>query len=115
MQWWLISIRGLSAPVVVVLAGILLSAPLRRATELLAPGSDFQRALQLVPWAGLLAGLVLLAVFYWRLRAWEAGRAPSCRFCDGPLGGVRDGVVMYGRQLPDYRRCYNCRRVTPEQ
>lgn len=115
MNWWLILARGAAAPVAVAVAGILLSAPLRRAAESLAPGSDLQGAAQMIPWVGFAGSLALLALFYWRLWAWESGQAPSCRFCDGPVGRLRDGVVMCGKQLPDYRRCYNCGRDTPEQ
>jgi len=114
MNWWLILARGAAAPVAVAVGGILLSAPLRRASEYLAPGSDLQRAAQVIPWIGFAGFLALFALFYWRLRAWESGLAPICRFCDGPVGRLRDGVVMYGKQLPDFRRCYNCRRNTPE-
>lgn len=57
---------------------------------------------------GSFAALALLALFYWRLWAWGRGSAPACVVCDGPLGWVRPGKRYYGKQLSNFRRCYNC-------
>lgn len=50
----------------------------------------------------------VLALFYRRLFRWESGAAQPCERCGGPLGALLMGKRYYGRQLSDYRRCYNC-------
>lgn len=61
--------------------------------------------------AGFAAFLALWMLFVWRLKAWESGRGPACLICGGPLGRVREGKRYYGKQLSDYRRCYNCGKL----
>jgi hypothetical protein len=64
--------------------------------------------------AGVIALVVGFVYFGYRLWAWEKGRADPCVRCDGPLGRVRSGKVYFGRQLSEYRECYNCGKPNSE-
>ena len=104
MQWWLIFARGLALPLLVLVGGILLSSYL----------GQLETTARWVANAGFGGAAVLLAAFGWRLHQWERGDGPDCQCCGGPLGRLREGKVYFGKQLSDYRRCYNCGRATPE-
>ncbi|MDR7192715.1 hypothetical protein [Luteimonas terrae] len=53
--------------------------------------------------------------FVYRLIRWERTQGDQgCDRCGGPTGHRQDGRVMYGRQLPDFRRCYNCGKASPQ-
>ncbi|GAB2493105.1 hypothetical protein GCM10027084_02200 [Pseudoxanthomonas sangjuensis] len=114
MRWWSIFARGLAWPLLALMGGVLLSS----AVSHLANSSPYFGQLGTpargIALAGAVASAGFLAVFGWRLYRWEGGHGPDCRYCGGPLGGVRPGKVYYGKQLPDFRRCYNCGRDTPE-
>lgn len=113
MNWSMVLLRGLWRPAGVLLVGFAVALLLLRAgnsplTEGFAQfGTRIFQAVSLVT-------LIWAAYFFWRLVCWEKGSVQSCRFCGGPLGGPRTGRRMYGRQLPDFRRCYNCGRATPD-
>ena len=114
MHWWLICARGLWAPAMVATSGVILSSAISRLASTFPAHSGLRTAALLLSLGTVLATTVMVAVFVLRLRAWEIGRGPDCRACSGPLGRLRDGRVMYGKQLPDFRRCYNCGSRTPE-
>jgi hypothetical protein len=114
MQWWLICARGLVWPALVAVAGVLLSVPVSKLASLGGGHESLRMAAELLPLGGFAIAALLVAAFAWRLRAWETGGGHDCQYCGGPCGRRRDGVVMYGKQLPDFRRCYNCDRNTPD-
>ncbi len=113
MHWGTIAMRGLWP------AGFLMTATTTLA--LLAgtwdqgdAGGTFARLADWIFGAGWAAAAAWSVVFVLRLRRWEAGKGPYCRSCAGPTGPVRRGRVALGRQLADFRRCYNCGKHTPE-
>jgi hypothetical protein len=114
MRWWSIFARGLAWPLLAVVGGVLLSS----AVSHLAGSSPYFGQLDTparwIALTGFGTAAVLATVFGWRLYRWERGHGPDCRYCSGPLGGMRMGRVYYGKQLPDFRRCYSCSKVTPE-
>lgn len=71
---------------------------------------------QVLDWAFALAVVLLLAgilLTFWQLRRWERGRA-CCPKCGGPLGWwPHMGRRYYGKQLPDFHRCWNCGKASP--
>lgn len=104
MNWTLIMIRG-SVPALkllaVGLAAAFAVAQFRRAMPIPLESSH------VVILTGA-ASACVLALFYRRLFRWESGAAHPCERCGGPLGALLMGKRYYGRQLSDYRRCYNC-------
>lgn len=114
MRWGLIMMKGAVWPAVALAAGLLGSRYMGTLAQLDATGATGQA--QWSNWAalgGLAAALLLYGIFVWRLWRWSEGAGPCCDRCMGPLGRVRDGKVYYGRQLSDYRRCYNCGANNP--
>lgn len=104
MNWTLIMIRGWIPAVKVLVVGAAVAyavALLRRAIPM-----------PLESWhVVLLSGATsacVLGLFYRRLFRWESGAAQPCERCGGPLGALLMGKRYYGRQLSDYRYCYNC-------
>lgn len=109
MRWGLIALKGAAGPVAALAAGLLASRYIGSLAALGPVGAaDLAQWSQWTGLAGLGAFLLLYGLFAWRVWRWSEGAGPSCQWCMGPLGGVRDGKVYYGRQLSDYRRCYNC-------
>ena len=114
MNWGWITIRGLWPAGMLMVGGTIFANLVARIEALGALGARDQAA----DWvfAGAMSAAIAWAlVFTYRLRLWEAGDGPFCRTCSGPTGFVQEGKVIYGRQLPDYRRCYNCGRPTQER
>lgn len=113
MNWNMVLLRGLWRPVGVLLASFAISSLLARTGNSPLTESFAQFGTRIFQ-AGSLVALIWAAYFVWRLMRWEKGSVQPCRFCGGPLGGPRLGRTMYGRQLSDFRRCYNCGKATPE-
>lgn len=114
MHWWLIMLKGMVLPIMAFAVG-LGGHKLFSAIAALDPTGSSDAA-SWAGWslnAGFLAALALLALFYWRLWTWERGGVPACVNCDGPLGWVRPGKRYYGKQLSNYRNCYNCGKRNP--
>ena len=109
MRWGLIVLKGAAGPVAALAAGLLVSQYFGTLAALGSAGTaDLAQWSQWTGLAGLAASLLLYGGFVWRLWRWSEGRGPACERCSGPLGRLRDGKVYYGRQLSEYRRCYNC-------
>ena len=113
MQWWLIFARGLVSPLLALAGGVLLSL-VSHVTNSSPYLGQLDTPMRWIALAGFVGTALLLAVFGWRLHQWESGHGPYCQYCGGPLGRLREGKVYFGKQLSDYRRCYNCDRATPE-
>lgn len=114
MRWGLIVLKGAVWPVMALVMGLLASRYLAAMSQVgSASGADLARWSTWAELAGLVAALVLYGAFVWRLWRWSEGAGPSCDRCTGPLGRIRDGKVYYGRQLSDFRRCYNCGNANP--
>lgn len=59
--------------------------------------------------AGTLAAVVLYAIPLFRLRRWETDGDCHCERCSGPLSWIEhEGRRWYGRDLPNFHRCWNC-------
>lgn len=111
MNWTVISLRALLAPASVVALGCL-GAFVVATFGRVAPGFPVGPGDVLLV-SGVAASLIGLLV--WRnLRVWESG-ARACKRCGGPLGFLKLGRTYRGRQLGDYRRCYNCAGCTPAE
>lgn len=114
MRWGLILFKGAIVPVLVLAGGMLASHYLGTLARLDTVGiTDLALWSRRAGQAGVAGFLLLYGVFAWRLWRWSEGAGPSCDRCMGPLGRVRDGKVYYGRQLSDFRRCYNCGKPNP--
>lgn len=115
MPWTLILLRGSKRPTACLFSGVLVIWVLGKFAVALPPVAPavahYQNVVQAV---GFLAAAACWALFVWHLVAWERGARRSCKYCDGPLGGLRAGRVQYGRQLGDFRYCYACSRATPD-
>lgn len=104
MNWTLIMIRGWVPALKVLVVGIAVAYAV----------ALFRRTMSmpLESWYFVLltcaASACVLGLFYRRLYRWESGAAQPCERCGGPLGALKMGKRYYGRQLSDYRRCYNC-------
>src|SRR5690242_3141746 len=110
MNWTLITIRGWIPALAVLALGAVVAyvtAILRRVAPI--PLEPSHVLLTAVSISAIFAGL-----FYWRLLQWEAGQTRACERCGGPLGGLLNGKRYYGRQLNDYRRCYNCGKASAD-
>lgn len=107
MRWGLIVWRGLM-PAILVVAGYMLAMFLLRAFASAFGVQALGRLPDYLFWAAIafLGGTV--GWFYWRLFGWQRGWHEPCHFCEGPLGWLRPGKVWYGKQLSDFRRCWNC-------
>lgn len=109
MRWGLIVFKGAAGPALILVAGVLASYYLGTLAQLDSAGvTDLALWSRGAAEVGLAGFLLLYGVFLWRIWRWSAGAGPSCQWCMGPLGRVRDGKVYYGKQLSDYRLCYNC-------
>lgn len=107
MRWGRIVLVGSKLPLVIVVFSAVVAAAIWRFS--MALGSpQLDKAGSMILLAGFCSALVLWLWFFYRLRAWETGTADPCAACEGPLGGLHEGKVYYGRQLGDFRRCYNC-------
>lgn len=114
MSWWLISLRASAWPLVAIVVGFFLSGLIDRIAGSSPYFVQFASASGWVFLASLIAAGVLWLLSWRSLRAWEQGEM-CCDRCSGPLGWlVHSGRVYYGKQLPDFRRCYNCGKATSE-
>lgn len=112
MNWNMVMLRGMKVPVAACLAAFGLALLVRR----LGLGSSSPEMLRLASWilsGGVGVFVIGVLALGWRLRKWEQGEGPYCGHCGGPVGGRRDGKVVWGRRLFDYRTCYNCARHSP--
>lgn len=75
-----------------------------------AGSADMARYALLVGGALAVAWVIAVTVMRWRH---DTGRDGGCHRCGGPLGFPRGGKRMYGRQLSDYRRCWQCGKAQP--
>lgn len=111
MRWWLITFRASLLSLLALGGGLLLSVVIGRFSDLTPQAGS------LALWAaiaGTVASLLLWLPSWLSLRAWERGER-CCDRCGGPLGWwVHEGRVYYGKQLSDFRRCYNCGKAVPE-
>jgi len=116
MRWGWIAFRGLKPALLVLGCSLVALILLQAFAGAFAAIRQSQPSQAWSYWFWLsTAGLVAtVGGFYWRCFAWERGWHNPCGYCGGPLGWLRGGVVMYGKQLPDYRRCWNCNRPDPE-
>ena len=105
MNWTLIFIRAALLPIGAFAGGLFLASILHRTQS-----SDWG---SWVAFSTLLVTLVLLWARWRGLQQWEDG-IRGCQYCGGPVGFQRPGKVYFGRQLSDYRTCFNCGRHTPE-
>lgn len=113
MRWGWIFMRASIMPLVTLVAAAAVAFSLWKAgaVPLLNAFSRFGDYV----WAGgCVAAVGLWAHFGYRLWAWQQAATPACGFCGGPVGHRRDGKVFHGRQLSDFRRCYNCGRANAE-
>lgn len=117
MRWGWIAFRGLK-PACLALFFSLVAALFLQGfnAAFAAAGSPGQLESAWRYWFWLSSAALLVAVggFYGRLFGWDKEWHGPCQHCGGPLGWLRIGVVMYGNQLPNYRRCWNCTRPNPE-
>lgn len=115
MPWNLILLRGSMRPIACLFGGVLATWVLGKFAAALPPAAPAVANCQdMVQAVAFLAAAACWALFVWRLVAWERGARAPCKYCDGPLGGLRAGRVHYGRQLGDFRYCYACSRATPD-
>lgn len=113
MNWGMIIIRGLW-PAALLMA---VTTTVALLTNRVASGLGADRLSQVADWIfalGWVGAVVWTGVFVYRLKRWEAGHGPFCRSCSGPTGFVQPGRVVFGKQLADYRSCFNCGKHTPE-
>jgi len=113
MRWGWITLRGLWPALLLMVFGTALAVLMGRAGSL-GGVQAIGRASDWVFAGSWLAAAVWIVQFALRLKRWEAGDGPFCRTCAGPTGFVKPGRVHYGKQLSDFRRCYNCGNPTPE-
>lgn len=109
MNWNMVMLRGMKMPA----AACLVACGFAFFTRQLGLGLAGPEMLRLSGWiffAGVGAFVIGVLALGWRLRKWEHGEGPDCDHCGGPVGGRRDGKVVWGELLPDYRTCYNCGR-----
>ena len=107
MNWNMVMLRGMKAPT----AAFLVAFGFALFARQLGQGLGAPEMLRLSGWIfSVGVGVLLIGALSlgWRLRKWEQGGGPDCDYCGGPVGGRRDGKVVWGKQLPDYRTCYNC-------
>lgn len=115
MRWGLIFARGSVYPLVVLIFAGLIAKALWSVGDGVALPIGALASWGNWAWlAGCCFAAATWGMFGYRLRTWEKGKAASCAFCGGPLGRLRDGRIYYGRQLSDFRRCYNCSRANHE-
>jgi hypothetical protein len=110
MNWTMVSLRGLILPLTLAGCGFLVAFVIRLA----ALNPLLGKYIELAIWVGPLLAAMAWGVFALRLWRWEYGKWHECQYCSGPLGWLRMGRIYYGKQLADFRRCYNCGRATRE-
>jgi len=114
MSWWLISLRASAWPLLAIAAGVFLSGLLDQLAGSSPYFVQFASASRWVFLASITAAVMLWLLSWRSLHAWEHGKR-CCDRCNGPLSWlVHSGRAYYGKQLPDFRRCYNCGKPTPE-
>jgi len=113
MHWGTIAMRGLW-PAAFLMTGATTLALLARTLDDVGGSGTFKTVADWIFLAGWTVAAGWSVLFVLRLKRWEAGKGPYCRSCAGPTGFMRRGQVVFGRQLADYRRCYNCGKHTPE-
>lgn len=107
MDWKMIMLRSLG-PIGALSIGLVLAAGM-------AARFAGQRVLDWGFAAAVVLLLLGLLLTYWQLRRWERGRI-GCPKCGGPLGWwPHMGRKYYGKQLPDFRRCWNCGKAVPAE
>lgn len=111
MNWTMITLRASALPVLLALAGFALAWILSK-LSISVPGADRYGSLAIG--VSLLLAAAIYGVFIYRLFRWERGAWRECRTCGGPLGWWQPGKRYFGKQLDDYRRCYNCGKATSE-
>ena len=114
MNWFWIAARA-QGPAVVLLILAMLVAEVFDRTGALAGGVDnTARAISFyLPIAAAVGGTLWGIAVWLRLTSWERGSVECCDHCSGPLGFIeRPGKRMYGRQLPNFFRCWNCGKAT---
>ena len=109
MRWGLIAWRGLKPMLGVVVASAVSGFFLYRLADALG-AQHFGRLWDVWFWATEALLLVTGGWFTWRILGWQSDRHDGCDACGGPLGWLRPGKVWYGKQLSDFRRCWNCNR-----
>lgn len=111
MDWSRVMWRGAKLPLACLLLGVVVYLPVSRFAQL---STGLERIPDIAVGSALISAVLAWIIFSARLFLWERGRWHECRSCGGPLGWQQQGRVYFGRQLPDFRRCYNCGRATPE-
>lgn len=115
MRWGVIIWSSLWPAGALLALGILVNSSFNRLVSAIPSGADLVAQPTMLPaTVGIVLALVWIGIIWFRLKRWEAGAGPSCASCQGPLGFPRPGKVYYGKQLADYRRCYNCGRANAE-
>lgn len=115
MNWTMVLLRGsrLAAIGFVVALVIMWAAWNMRGTPL---GAAFFEPFR---WAGLAAmsfAALSYSYFMYRLIRWQRTEGEQgCDRCGGPTGFLQTGRVIRGKQLSDFRRCYNCGRASPQE
>lgn len=115
MNWNMILVRGAVKPGLVVAAGLLIGSIASQIAGALGAGdvTPFSTVASYAPALGGLSGIAMWTAFWIRLFAWERGAATDCDHCGGPVSFTRQGKTDYGRQLSDYRHCWNCGNNSP--
>lgn len=113
MNWTMIFIRGSLLPAAVMFVGFFISIIIVKVSSVAPAFLHFAPVADWVLMGATAIAAIAYAVFVVRMFRWERALDMDCRRCGGPLGRKRAGVVMYGNQLSDYRRCYNCNGNTP--
>lgn len=58
---------------------------------------------------GTVLSVIFAAAAIYHLRKWEFGDGNCCQRCSGPLSWIQNaGVKWYGKELPNFHRCWNC-------
>ena len=109
MRWGLIMLRGLT-PAMLVVGASLLALFLLHTFAGAFGAQTLGRFPDYLLWVVTASLAATIGWFYWRLLGWQRGNHESCHFCEGPLGWLRPGKFWYGKQLSDFRRCWNCNR-----
>ena len=109
MRWGLIAWRGLKPALAVVVASAVSGLILYQLSSALG-AERFGRLWDVWFWATEASLVVTGGWFAWRIYGWQSDRHDGCNTCSGPLGWLSQGRVMYGNQLSDFRRCWNCNK-----
>ena len=106
---------GSVLPLLMLVGSLLIAMALYRLSAVAAlPLTQLARAGDIVGLIGVAAAAMAWSWFLYRLKRWEKGAAEPCGTCGGPLGRLREGKMYFGRQLRDFRRCYNCGKPNSE-